>query len=234
MNTYKPLIELPLVKSALPSAVLFDLDGTLVDSAAGLAAAVDGMLLRFGYVAAGEAKVQHWIGRGATHLVRWALADAQRVNADAVAEQDLMRGLEVYWQCYAECCGTGTTLYPGVLACLQRLQLLSIPCAVVTNKTERFVAPILTALSLSDYFTVIIGGDTTCEQKPHPLPLQSALQQLGCEPQNALMVGDSKHDINAAKAAGIPVVAVTYGYNHGQPITDFAPDAVLDDLSQLA
>lgn len=118
MNTYKPLIELPLVKSALPSAVLFDLDGTLVDSAAGLAAAVDGTLLQFGYAAAGEAKVQHWIGRGATQLVRWALADAQQVDAAAVAEQDVLHGLEVYWRCYAKCCDTGATLYPGVLSCL--------------------------------------------------------------------------------------------------------------------
>ncbi|MDA7087709.1 phosphoglycolate phosphatase [Pseudomonas sp. SA3-5] len=209
---------------------MFDLDGTLVDSVPDLAAAVDKSLLQLGQPAAGVEQVRDWVGNGARVLVRRALAGGllhEHID-DAYAEQ----ALELFMQAYAE--GHALTLiYPGVRETLDWLHAQQVEMAIITNKPERFVAPLLDDKGLGRYFRWIIGGDTLPQQKPDPAALLHVLQLARVEAQQALFIGDSRNDVLAAKAAGVPCVALSYGYNHGRPIGEEGPLRVLDDLRQL-
>nr|WP_269137892.1 phosphoglycolate phosphatase [Pseudomonas sp. MMS21 TM103] len=209
---------------------MFDLDGTLVDSVPDLAAAVDKSLLQLGQPAAGIGQVRDWVGNGARVLVRRALAGGLQHEHidDAYAEQ----ALELFMQAYAE--GHALTLiYPGVRETLDWLHAQRVEMAIITNKPERFVAPLLDDKGLGRYFRWIIGGDTLPQQKPEPAALLHVLQLARVEARQALFIGDSRNDVLAAKAAGVPCVALSYGYNHGRPIAEEGPLRVLDDLRQL-
>lgn len=219
-----------LFPGALPRLVMFDLDGTLVDSVPDLAAAVDRMLLELGRPAAGLDAVRHWVGNGAQVLVRRALAgdiDHAGVN-DALAEQ----ALALFMDAYAESHDL-TVVYPGVQDTLRWLRKRGVEMALITNKPERFVGPLLDQMKLGSYFRWIIGGDTLAQKKPDPAALLFVMQMAGVTPQQALFVGDSRSDVLAAKAAGVQCVGLTYGYNHGRPIEEESPSLVVDDLRAL-
>ncbi|MFG0920300.1 phosphoglycolate phosphatase [Pseudomonas fulva] len=219
-----------LFPGALPRLVMFDLDGTLVDSVPDLAAAVDRMLLELGRPAAGLDAVRHWVGNGAQVLVRRALADDidhAGVN-DALAEQ----ALALFMDAYAESHDL-TVVYPGVQDTLRWLRKRGVEMALITNKPERFVGPLLDQMKLGSYFRWIIGGDTLAQKKPDPAALLFVMQMAGVTPQQALFVGDSRSDVLAAKAAGVQCVGLTYGYNHGRPIEEESPSLVIDDLRAL-
>ena len=215
-----------LFNGELPRLVMFDLDGTLVDSVPDLAAAVDKTLLALGLPAAGIEQVRNWVGNGARVLVRRALAGGlEHAHVDdAQAEQ----ALELFMQhCAAN--HALTQVYAGVKPPLDWLREQQVELAIVTNKPERFVAPLLDEKGLGGYFRWIVGGDTLPQQKPDP----AALRLARVEPTQALFVGDSLNDVRAAKAAGVPCVALSYGYNHGRPIAEEHPAQVLDCLSGL-
>lgn len=212
-----------------PALVMFDLDGTLLDSAPDLAAAVDAMLDRLGRPPAGLAKVRLWIGNGARVLVRRALADD--LEHAAVAEADADRALALFMELYGGSHAL-TRVYPGVLDSLALLRALGVRLAVITNKPERFVAPLLADMGLGE-FDWIVGGDTLPQQKPDPAGLLHVMRQAGVSAAQALFIGDSRNDIRAARAAGVGCVALSYGYNHGEPIAAEAPDLVVDDLREL-
>ncbi|NQD93944.1 phosphoglycolate phosphatase [Pseudomonas sp. CrR25] len=214
----------------LPELVMFDLDGTLVDSVPDLAAAVDQALLALGRAPVGVARVRDWVGNGARVLVRRALAGG--LQHDHVAEQDAAQALQLFMAAYAESHAL-TRVYPGVAQTLEWLREQDIPLAIVTNKPERFVAPLLDEKGLGSYFRWIVGGDTLPQQKPDPAALLHVLRLARVEAPQALFVGDSRSDVQAAKAAGVPCVALSYGYNHGRPIAEEEPVRVLDDLRQL-
>lgn len=214
----------------LPAAVLFDLDGTLLDSVPDLAAAVDRMLALRGHPPAGVEQVRDWVGNGAPVLVARALAgDVEHAGIDSPEAQ---AALKDFLAAYAES-HTLTQVYPGALALLDWLAARQVPMAVVTNKPERFVAPLLEEKGLARYFDWLVGGDTLPQQKPHPAPLHYVLELAGVDAGRALFIGDSRNDVLAARAAGMPVVAVSYGYNHGQPIAASAPDLLVDSLAAL-
>jgi len=219
-----------LFHGELPRLVMFDLDGTLVDSVPDLAAAVDNTLADLGRAPAGVQQVRHWVGNGARVLVRRALAgDLEHAHVDdAQAEQ----ALALFMQHYAENHAL-TQVYAGVKPTLDWLREQQIELAIVTNKPERFVAPLLDEKGLGGYFRWIVGGDTLPQQKPDPAALRHVLQLARVEPAQALFVGDSRNDVRAAKAAGVPCVALSYGYNHGRPIAEEHPARVLDCLSGL-
>nr|WP_314479075.1 phosphoglycolate phosphatase [uncultured Pseudomonas sp.] len=219
-----------LFPGALPRLVMFDLDGTLVDSVPDLAAAVDRMLLELGRPAAGLEAVRHWVGNGAQVLVRRALAgDIDHTGVDdALAEQ----ALALFMEAYAESHDL-TVVYPGVQDTLRWLRKRGVEMALITNKPERFVGPLLDQMKLGSYFRWIIGGDTLAQKKPDPAALLFVMQMAGVIPQQALFVGDSRSDVLAAKAAGVQCVGLTYGYNHGRPIQDESPSLVIDDLRAL-
>jgi phosphoglycolate phosphatase len=211
-------------------AILFDLDGTLVDSVPDLAAATDAMLIELGRPPAGEALVREWVGNGAERLVKRALTGEMEGEP---SEADLQRAFPLFMDQYQQHLDGQSRLYVGVQECLAELQERGLALALVTNKPERFIGPLLTALGLADEFAVVVGGDTLAQRKPHPAPLLHAARQLGVEPAAALMVGDSRNDVLAARRAGMPVVCVPYGYNHGEDIRLTAPDAVVEDLREL-
>lgn len=220
--------------AGVPALAMFDLDGTLVDSVPDLAAAVDQMLHQLGRAAAGEEQVRQWVGNGAAMLVRRALAgrfDGEEVAA--LTDADIADPLALFMAAYGGNSCQHSGLYPGVEPCLQELQRRGVKMAVVTNKPEQFVEPLLQARGIADYFDLILGGDSLENKKPHPQPLLHCLEHFGVGAARALMVGDSGNDILAAQAARVAVAAVTYGYNQGKSVTDFGPDWVVDNLVEL-
>jgi phosphoglycolate phosphatase len=213
----------------LPRLVMFDLDGTLVDSVPDLAAAVDAALLQLGRAPAGVARVRDWVGNGAPVLVRRALAG--QLDHSGVDEELGRQALALFMEAYAGGHEL-TTVYPGVEATLGWLRERRVPLAVVTNKPERFVAPLLQEKGLGR-FDWIVGGDTLPQQKPDPAGLLHVMRLAGAAPEQSLFVGDSRNDVRAARAAGVRVAALRYGYNHGRPIEEEQPDLILADLREL-
>lgn len=219
-----------LFKGELPRLVMFDLDGTLVDSVPDLAAAVDKTLLVLGQPAAGIEQVRDWVGNGARVLVRRALAGS--LEHAQVDELHAEQALQLFMQYYAESHAL-TQVYPGVRKTLDWLREQQVELAIVTNKPERFVAPLLDEKGLGGYFRWIVGGDTLPQQKPDPAALLHVMQLARVDAAQALFVGDSRNDVRAAKAAGVMCVALSYGYNHGRPIAEENPARVLDNLTGL-
>ncbi len=219
-----------LCAGELPRLVMFDLDGTLVDSVPDLATAVDRMLVELGREPAGVERVRQWVGNGARVLVRRALAGGLDHSAVGEAESDeaQARFLDIYADCHEL-----ITLYPGVHELLEALSTAAVELAVVTNKPERFVAPLLEQVGLGGYFRWIIGGDTLPQQKPDPAALLQVMRLAGVTAAQSLFVGDSRNDVLAARAAGVPCVAVSYGYNHGRPIAEEEPQLVVDSMAEL-
>lgn len=219
-----------LFPGALPRLVMFDLDGTLVDSVPDLAAAVDQTLRQLGRPPAGIEQVRLWIGNGARVLVRRALAGG--LDHSGIDDTDAEHALELFMHAY----GKGnhhTVVYPGVRDTLAWLHKQGVEMALITNKPEQFVAPLLDDVKLGRYFRWIIGGDTLPQQKPDPAALFFVMKMAGVEPHQAMFVGDSRNDILAAQAAGVASVGLTYGYNHGRPISEEGPTLVISDLRQL-
>lgn len=222
-----------LFNGELPARVMFDLDGTLVDSALDLTAAVDNMLQALGRAPAGEAQVRQWVGNGAQVLVKRALSGALHPAEDAVEPELFQVAFDVFLAAYTQSNGRYSRLYPGVQELLSYLQQAEVPMAVVTNKPMAFTLPLLKALQIEHYFDQVLGGDSLPVKKPDPLPLLHVLETAGCVPAQALMLGDSRNDVEAARAAGCPVVCVRYGYNHGEPVENCAPDRIVDSFVEL-
>jgi len=210
--------------------ILFDLDGTLLDSAPDLAFSVNVMLARFGRAPCGEEDVRAWVGNGTARLLGRALTG--RLDGDPgpalVAE-----ALPVFMAAYAENTLVRSALYPGARETLAALAEAGYALGCVTNKAGRFTVPVLRGLGLLDTFGIVLSGDSLPEMKPHPAPLLHAAAHFGVAPGDSLLVGDSITDIQAARAAGFAVVCMSYGYNHGQDIREARPDAVLDSLMEL-
>ncbi len=211
--------------------VLFDLDGTLVDSAPDLAQAVNAVLADLGRAAVSLNAIRQWVGNGADRLIERALTGDLNGRLP-VAELEAIRPQFVRY--YGQTLCVGSQLYPGVLEGVKAVYALGLPIGCVTNKPSRFARPLLDQLGIGAYFTTVVGGDDASQKKPDPAPLLLAIERLGFQPEQCLMVGDSQHDVAAARAAGCPVIAVPYGYNHGQDIRAAQPDSVIDSLTQLA
>ncbi|EHD19847.1 MULTISPECIES: phosphoglycolate phosphatase [Brenneria] len=207
----------------------FDLDGTLINSAPGLAEAVDLALQAQSLPAAGEERVAAWIGNGADVLVERAL----RWAGEEPTPQRIRATREQFDRYYAQTAERGSALFPQVQETLAQLARQGFPMAVVTNKPTPFVAPLLVSLGIDAYFSLIIGGDDVIVKKPHPAPLYLVLGQLGLRAGELLFVGDSRNDIQASQAAGCPCVGMTYGYNYGEAIALSRPDRVLDRFADL-
>jgi phosphoglycolate phosphatase len=223
-----------LCGGALPELVMFDLDGTLVDSAPDLAGAIDHMLVAAGYAPAGEVRVRQWVGNGAQMLVRRALAWAAGTAPDTLSSARVELHMQTFLRFYGDHCGDQTRLFAGVLEGLEVLRELGVELTLVTNKPAQFVPAILAATAIDGFFSHWLGGDSLPQKKPHPAPLRYLLEKTGTAPAKALMVGDSRTDIDAARAAGVAVVAVDYGYNPGRPVAEEEPDLLISDLALLA
>lgn len=223
-----------LFQGQWPATILFDLDGTLVDSAPDLAAGIDGMLQALDRPAAGADRVRQWVGNGAGVLVRRALAGrADYEQGASVTERDFNRALDLFYTAYTTENGKNAAVYSGVEAFLQAAKAQGCGLGIVTNKPHAFTGPLLELMGLAHWFGHSVSGDSLATRKPDAAPIHHAIAQLGGEQGTALMVGDSATDIRAAQNAGIPVVAVRYGYNYGVPVDELGADIVVDSLTEL-
>lgn len=216
-------------RSLTVDAVLFDMDGTLVDTAPEIAEAINQMLREFDLPALEEERVARMIGRGAPILIERVL-QASGSHADHATRTRALASYEAY---YEQLLGTRTRLYPHVTRTLDALWRMDLKLGVVTNKSTRFATALLQRFGLSTAFDLVVGGDMLEARKPSPVPLQHACQVLGIEPAQALYVGDSVNDVEAATAAGMRVVCVPYGYNEGQPVRELAATGFIDTLADL-
>jgi len=213
-----------------PEMVLIDVDGTLVDSVPDLAFCVDEMLKQLDMPTRGEASVRHWVGNGVERLVKRGLLNA----LDGEPNDALYaRALPIFRELYAENTSVRSCLYDGVPEALDFLKTTGVKIGCVTNKASEFTLPILNDLGISGYFETVLCGDMVARKKPDPLPLIQSAEKL-CVPASAsMMLGDSMSDVKAARAAEFSIVCMSYGYNHGEDIRDYHPDAVVDSMVEI-
>lgn len=213
-----------------PKMILLDVDGTLVDSVPDLAWCVDEMMDQLQMPHRGEAAVREWVGNGVERLVRRSLIN----QLDGEPDDELFaRAYPIYLELYAENTSKRSALYFGVLEGLQQLKAAGYRLGCVTNKAAQFTQPLLRDLGISAFFEIIISGDTLERKKPDPLPLLHAAQFFKVPATEALMVGDSRSDVKAARAAEFQIACLSYGYNHGVDIRESEPDVVIDSLVEL-
>lgn len=213
-----------------PRAVLFDLDGTLVNTGPDIAAAVNHMLADMARQPFPVERILDWVGEGAARLVQRALVGGRDAQPP---ENELEHGLALFHEHYAAGVCVHSEPYPHARRVLEILRASDTRLGCVTNKPERLTRSLLEALELASMFDVVVGGDTMEFRKPRPEPVLHACREMNLPPRDAVYVGDSVTDCHAAEAAGIPMIAVTYGYNRGADLTKWSCAAMIDDLDEL-
>lgn len=213
-------------------AILFDLDGTLIDSVPDLAEAVNEMLKTLERKTFSEDTIRYWVGNGAQMLVKRALSGQTEIDKslDPVLFE---KALEIFLTLYAKNLCKDTKAYPNVSSTLYALSAAGYRLVIVTNKPYDFVAPILKGLELDSLFEFWLGGDSLEKKKPDPLPLLHACERLELNVDQCVMVGDSKNDLMAANAVGMDSVGVTYGYNYGEKVSVYDPNFIVEDFSDI-
>jgi phosphoglycolate phosphatase len=212
--------------------IIFDLDGTLIDSSPDLALAINHMLKTLNKETFSLDEIHHWVGNGAETLVRRALSGSATISEE-IDENEFKKALDIFLKFYAQNLAVATVTYPHVPSTLSKLKAHGYRLAIVTNKPFDFVAPILKELKLEEYFELYSGGDSLKEKKPNPAPLLYVCEKLNVSVEECVMVGDSKNDILAAKACHMQSIGVTYGYNYGEPIATYNPDVYFSDFSEI-
>ena len=223
-------------------AAIIDLDGTLVDTVGDFVAAINLMLrdlwpepLTAPTVDA--ATVETMVGKGSENLVISVLNHAQAQVKRAQAAIDLIAKYDQAFACYQHhyraVSGLYSSVYLGVPEGLRALQAAGLKLACVTNKPVAFARPLLALKGLDGFFSEVFGGDSFGRKKPDPMPLLKTCEALCTLPARTLMIGDSSNDAAAARAAGCPVVLVTYGYNHGEPVRAVNADGFIDSIAAL-
>lgn len=223
----------------MTSGILFDLDGTLVDSRRDLAAAVNAMRRERGLSALPLPEIVRHIGWGARNLVARCLApggsppSGPEPDLDPPSAEDVDGALAIFLERYDRCLLDTTVPYPGIRELLAEGMDRRVPMAVVTNKPERLSRKILAGLGLADPFATVVGGDTTPEKKPSARPLLHALAALDRRPDQAVVVGDSETDLKAARAAGCAVILVSWGFTAEEELRGLTPDRRADTVLDL-
>ncbi|MCR4299999.1 MAG: phosphoglycolate phosphatase [Sulfuricaulis sp.] len=225
-NTARKTMSFPLAVKM----VMIDLDGTLIDTVPDLAAAANRMLADLGRKPWDEKHYRTWIGNGVPRFVKRALTGEMQAEPD---QKLFNQALEPFRQHYGEAVSDLSRPYPGVVKTLEHLTVQGYSLACITNKAEAFTLPLLKNLELDKYFKLVLSGDSLPKQKPDPLPLQHACRHFGIVTSHGVLIGDSSNDVHAARSAGMPVICVTYGYNHGHDIRQSLPDAVVDSLTEV-
>lgn len=214
--------------------VLFDLDGTLVETGPEIRDAVNDTLDALDLPRAPLERVEAWIGHGTERLLQQALAHATGRPPAAVSGSRLWHAAQPHFSAaYERRCGTTSRLYPHARDVLQALAERGVRRALVTNKEQRFTLPVLRRHGLRQLLDHVVCGDTLPTRKPDPAGVQDCLRACGVDAARAVFVGDSSIDVATARNAGIPVWALTHGYNMGEPIAAARPDRVLDDLAGI-
>jgi phosphoglycolate phosphatase len=217
----------PLALSSHFEAAIVDLDGTMVDTLGDFVVALNLMLGDLSLAPVDAPAVETMVGKGSEHLIASVL---RHVGASAALYE---RAWQRYQHHYLAINGQHSRTYDGVVEGLQALRARGLRLACLTNKPTAFARPLLAAKGLDGYFEQVFGGDAFERKKPDPLPLHKTCAALGTLPGRTLMVGDSSNDARAARAAGCPVVLVSYGYNHGEPVAGVDADGFVDSLAEL-
>ena len=212
--------------------LLFDFDGTLIDSGQDLALALNDMLTQLGRKNFSLETIHNWVGNGAQTLVKRALLGKKEIEEE-VQEELFNKALEIFLASYAKNVCEETLLYPEVKETLTTLQEKGYRLSIVTNKPYAFVAPILEGLAIGEFFEYYIGGDSLTQKKPRPEPLLHICEKLGVSVKESVMIGDSKNDILAAHGAHMESVGVSYGYNYAEPIELSKPTYVIASMGEL-
>ena len=224
-------------------AVMIDLDGTLVDTMGDFEAALNLALADIDLPKVDKQVVNIAVGKGSEHLVRTVLQhqiqlpevkDAGHLCASTTVEHLFEPAFARYQHHYAKVNGQFAQVYPGVMQGLLQLRERGLEMACLTNKPTAFAKTLLADKGLAAFFSHVYGGDAFARKKPDPMPLLETCKALGSQPANTLMLGDSQNDAMAARAAGCPVVLVTYGYNHGEPIHGVDCDGFVDSIHALS
>lgn len=210
------------------NAVLFDLDGTLLDTIQDLAEAANRTLSELARPVRSVDEIHSFVGKGIPNLVMRCMTEGMTANEAEIAD-----AIVRFRQHYAVVNGLSTRAYVGVIETLQALQDRGLALACVTNKSEAFTLPLLDRMGLAGYFSAVVSGDTLAVKKPDPAMLLHACEQLGVSRHEAIMVGDSANDAFAARAAGIPVLLVTYGYSEGMPVDTIECDGLVSTAIEL-
>ena len=209
-------------------AAIVDLDGTMIDTLGDFTVALGRMLDQLRLPAIERDAIERMVGKGSEHLVRSVLAHV------GGAPDQFSAAWQAYQRHYLAVNGEHSAVYPGVVEGLALLQARGLRLACLTNKPRNFAVPLLALKGLDGFFSVVFGGDAFERKKPDPLPLRRTCEALHCLPAETLMIGDSNNDAAAARAAGCPVVLVTYGYNHGEPVRSVDADGFVESLAELA
>lgn len=209
-------------------AVIFDLDGTLIDTAGEIAEAMDRTLDELGLPRVPAREIEAMIGRGVRMLVERALV---RLGASGT---DLDAAVERFEAHYAQTVATSAELFPGAGEGLQRLHEAGMKVAVVTNKPRFFTEQLLERAKIDRFFSAVVSGDDGIRRKPCGDMLEAACRSMGTQPASTLMLGDSDNDILAARAAGCPVWCVPYGYNEGRGPETLACDRLVESVEEAA
>ena len=219
--------------------VVFDLDGTLVDTAPDLAHALNQLMIEHGHQPFELPSVIEMIGQGIPKIVERGLV-ARGIDIDALGAEGLGGAVRRYKEIYAGCLLERTRPYPDIVETLERLKARGLSLSVCTNKLEAFAVEILDGLELSRYFDVVVGGHPERKVKPDPAPLEETVRAIRAEPWETVVIGDSPADITAARALNMRSILMTYGYNADKPeareadlILDRAID-IPDAVAQLA
>ena len=218
-------------------AAIIDLDGTMVDTLGDFAEALNRMLGDLELPPIAAQHIERTVGKGSEHLLRSVLNHVLEHMGKAPTAIEIealyAHAWPSYQRHYLAINGHYARVYPGVEAGLQALRHAGLRLACLTNKPTSFALPLLRAKGLEGYFEQVFGGDSFDKKKPDPLPLLKTCEALQTAPARTLMVGDSSNDAQAARAAGCPVVLVTYGYNHGLPVQAVDADGYVDSLELL-
>jgi len=221
---------MPLDLSNFDAAIV-DLDGTMVDTIGDFVVALNHMLDDLALPHIDAPTVEAMVGKGSEHLIHSVLRHVRATSEDD--ETWFERAWPRYQHHYLAINGQHAEVYGGVVQGLAALRARGLRLACLTNKPTAFARPLLASKGLAEFFDVMYGGDAFDKKKPDPLPLLKACEALGTRPARTLMLGDSSNDAKAARAAGCPVILVSYGYNHGEPIRDVDADGFIDSLADL-
>ncbi len=231
------MTQFSILQSGRYDAAIIDLDGTMVDTMGDFIAALNLMLRELGLDVVDGAVVALWVGKGSENLVKSALDHALKLPKSAPNTSETVttfeQALDLYQQHYRSINGQHAQVYPGVVEGLQALRETGVKMACLTNKPLGFARELLKLKGLDAFFSQVFGGDSFEAKKPHALPVIKTCQALGTLPERTFMVGDSSNDAEAARAAGCPVVLMTYGYNHGLPVATAGADATIESFTEL-
>lgn len=227
------IVKERIMKLENKKLIIFDFDGTLIDSAPDLTEAVNYMREKLHMEPVSIESVRLWIGNGASKLVKRALCSNVVVDKEKFNEEVFTKALGYFFDHYSLNVAKHTTLYEGVEETLDELKEKKYSFAIATNKPHEFIEPILEKFELKSYFKLYLGGNSVEKKKPDPMMLLRICEELGHSVEESVMIGDSKNDILSAKNANMDSIAMTYGYNYDEDIKIYEPNIICDKFKQL-